>query len=163
MSTNGSVVTVTPIRTFLLDHERLLIILFLIFAGWFLSGRIENVIAEHDNKNLRAITLKANADLSAANTAAAQAATNAEEAQAQQAQYKLLADKLQAQNTAYAQQLISLTTALTAQQKKDDTLSDPALALRWEALLPTQSGVTAAASGGLTATDAAAHQTVDQL
>ena len=160
---SGTVSTVTPVRTFLLDHERLLIVILLLVTGWFVSGRVEHVIAEHDNKNLQAITLKANTDLAAANTAAAQAAQSAAEAQAQQAQYKALVDKLQAQDAAYAQQVISLTTALTAQQKKDDALTDPALAQRWDALLSLQPNEVTPVASGLSVTDDAAHKTVDQL
>ena len=164
MSTNGSVVTVTPIRTFLLDHERLLIVIVLVIAGWFVSGKIEGAIAAHDSKNLQAITLKANADLAAANSAATTAAQSAATAQEQAAQYQALAQKTQAQDAAYQQQIVTLTAALTAQQKKDDTLSDPALAQRWESLLSlSPTAVTADPKGGLDVTDSASHQTVDAL
>ena len=164
MSTNGSVVTATPIRTFLVDHERLLIVLVLVIAGWFVSGKVEGVIAAHDSKNLQAITLKANTDLAAANSAAATAAQSAATAQEQAAQYQALAQKTQAQDAAYQQQIITLTAALTAQQKKDDTFSDPALAQRWESLLSlSPTAVTADPKGGLDVTDSASHQTVDAL
>lgn len=164
MSTNGSVVTTTPIRTFLLDHERLLCVALIIIAGWFVSGKVENIIAQHDNKNLQAITLKANTDLAAANTAAASAAQEAQTAKAQAAQYKALAAQTEARDAAYQQQIITLTAALTAQQKKDDSLSDPALAQRWESLLSlAPSDVTVDPKSGLDVTDSASHKTVDAL
>jgi len=164
MSTNGSVVTATPIRTFLLAHERLLIVIVLVIAGWFVSGKVEGVIAAHDSKNLQAITLKANNDLAAANSAAATAAQSAAAAQEQAAQYKALAAETEARDAAYQQQIITLTASLTAQQKKDDSLSDPALAQRWASLLSLSPiAVTADPKGGLDVTDSASHQTVDAL
>jgi uncharacterized protein YecT (DUF1311 family) len=136
-------------------HETLIIILASFTLLWFVSGKIEGVIAAHDAVNLA--TTKA--------TLAAQVQTN-NDRQAliaqQAADYKALAAKYQAQDAALAQANVALAQALTAQQKKDAALPIPQLVTRWIQLVP-DAGVSVAANGTVSVSEVGAHATVNEL
>ncbi len=144
----GSVVTTTPIRTFLKDHEILLISILCFALTWVVVGKVQDAIAKHDNANLQAITVKSVNDLAAANAAAADAAQK-------EADFKALAEKMQAQDAVYQQQLLALTATLASQQKVDATLTPTDLVARFNTLVPdakasvTPTGVALPESGAV--------------
>lgn len=128
-------------------HERLLIVMFGIILVWFVAGKIQDVIGAHDQANLAAekATLSAQIDKNQALSALV-----ADQAAA----YKLLADKVSAQNAA-------LVAALAARQKADAALPLPELAVRWQQLVPEAQPT--ASQAGLTLNDAGSHATVAAL
>ena len=153
MST-GSVVTATPVRTFLKDHEVLIIIVLLVVLGWFGIGKIQDIEAKHDDATLQAVTVKSVNDLAAASAAAADATQK-------EADFKALAEKMQAQDAIYQQQLLTLTAKLASQQKVDATLTPPALVARFNTLVPeARASVT---STGVALPESGAVATVQQL
>lgn len=136
------------------NHEKLLIVILGIILIWFISGKIQDVIARHDDANLAVekVTLAAQIDKNQA--LAAQVADQA-------ASYKALADKVASQNQALEQANVALVSALTKQQKADAALDLPALAIRWQQLVPEARPISSQA--GLTLDDASAHATVAAL
>src|SRR5271170_7140267 len=117
------------ISEYLKVHERL--ILAVITAGvlWFSLGKIEGVIARHDETTLKATTLLAANDATKNAALAAQAAVD-------KAAYAALAAKVDAENAALVNANASLAAALTRQQKVDATLPPTGLVARWNALVP---------------------------
>jgi hypothetical protein len=151
---SGTVVTTTPVRTFLKDHEALVLAVVICVALWFGVGKVRDIIADHDNANLQAITVKTKSDLAAANAAAVSAAQS-------EADYKALADKVSAREAVLEQQLVTLAQALAAQQKKDATLTPPELVARWNTLVPAASATVSPA--GVALPESGAVATVQQL
>jgi len=137
-----------PIRTFLKDHETLLIVCILVVFVWFSYGKIADVIAEHDNKVLQAQKLVTDADAKAAVQLQAVVKQDAEN-------LATITAQKDAANAQLAQANAALSTALAARQKTDATLPLPELAARWQVLVPsatpvaTTSGVAVSASGAV--------------
>ena len=135
-------------------HERLLLVPIVAIAIWFGIGKIDTLIANHDNANLHQAQVVADQ----------QAAVNAglaQQAAFQAAQYKALSDKVTAQNAALEQANVNLANALIKQQHTDATLPPTELAARWNALVPSAS-VTVSANGETLPTSGAVA-TVQQL
>lgn len=144
----------TVIRAFLKDHERLLLGVVAALVIWFAVGRVQDVIARHDNVNLQ----------TAQATLAAQIATNDKTAALvaqQKKDFEALAAKYQAQDAALAQANVALANALMAQQKKDAVMTDPELAARWNMLVP-EAGASIT-DGQAALSDTGAHATVNEL
>src|SRR5208282_2908507 len=120
MASTAPVTGSTPglIRTFLLDHERLIIVAVLAVGLWFGYGKYAQIRLDHDNAVLAQAKI----------TADAQAKANAQ-----------LAQQVAA-NTA-------LATALTKQQKTDAALPVPDLVNRWAQLVPGTNFAGAVTSG----------------
>jgi hypothetical protein len=135
-------------------HERLLMVILALPFLWIVSGRIQQVIADHDNANLNAakITLAAQVEMNE-KTAALVAK--------QKADYDTLASKYQAQDAALAQANVALVNALTKQQKVDAKMTDPELAARWNQLVPA--AAVTITNGQAALPDAGAHATVNEL
>lgn len=146
----------TKVRTFLLDHERMLIAVFAVALVWGVSGKIQDVIAAHDKANLTAqqAVLASQVEKNAA---------LAEQVAQQAQQYKALADKVELQNTALEQANVALATALSKQQKADNGMALPELAKRWLELVPGVSGGLTLTNGQLALSDPASHATVNEL
>jgi multidrug efflux pump subunit AcrA (membrane-fusion protein) len=117
-------------------HEILILAVFAVALIWGVSGKVQDVIAAHDNKNL--ILAQAQLDATKSNNAAlaAQVAQQAAAVAAQQQETARL-------NAALEQANAALVTALAKQQATDKTLPPTALAQRIETLaaLPPQSVV----------------------
>ena len=143
-----------PISTYLKAHERLVIVSLLLLASWFVLGKVQSVIAAHDNANLQQAKVVAVAQ--AENTQALAAQANA-----QAAQFKALAEKVQEQNSALVTANTELATALAKQQKVDASLPPTELANRWAALVPVAKPVVTAT--GLAVDTPGAIATVQQL
>jgi hypothetical protein len=118
-----------PISTYLKAHERLLIVLVLIVLSWFTFGKIQDVIAAHDHANLQQAQVVAAVQQEKNDALAKQVAQQA-------AEYKALADKVNAQNAALEQANVNLANALIKQQRTDASLLPSELANRWTVLVP---------------------------
>lgn len=143
-----------PISVYLKAHEHLLIVLVLVLAGWFSVGKVENIIAAHDNANLQ--QAKAVAQVQQEKNAALSA-----QVASQAAQYQALADKVQVQNAALVAANTQLATALAKQQKTDASLPLPDLANRWTVLVPSAKPI--ATPSGLAVDTPGAIATVQSL
>ena len=135
-------------------HEKL--ILALVAAGvlWFSLGKIEGVIARHDDATLKATTLLATNDATKNAALAAQAAVD-------NAAYAALAAKVNAENAALVNANTALAAALTKQQKVDATLPPTELVARWNTLVPAANA--AVTPNGVTLPALGATATVEQL
>jgi hypothetical protein len=150
--------TIGHIRAFLLDHERLLIVIIaavVIFLGYV---KVTNIIAEHDKAQLQQAQIVANQQ-------AAQNAVLAKQAQDDAAKLQALTAQLEAQNQQLANANTQLAAALSKQQKTDATLPPTDLANRWAQLTPNMpaAGVTPQTDGTMKVTQAAAVATTQQL
>jgi len=142
------------IRTFLFDHEYLLMAILAAALIWFVSGKIENIIAAHDNANLQAQKLVTEAQVRANQQLAVQVQTDAEN-------LKALQDKFATINAQLAQANTTLAAALANRQKTDAALPLPDLAIRWHEILPGASP--AATPTGVSLDSLGAHATVSAL
>ena len=97
------------------SHERLLLVAVAGVVLWFGIGRVDSLIARHDNANLQQAQVVAQAQQDKTAAIAAQVAQQA-------AQYQALADKVQVQNAALVQANTELATALAKQQHTDASL-----------------------------------------
>lgn len=159
MASTAPVTGSTPglIRTFLLDHERLIIVAVLAVGLWFGYGKYAQIRLDHDNAVLAQAKI----------TADAQAKANAQLAQQvadDKASLQALTDKVTAQNAQLVAANTALATALTKQQKTDAALPVPDLVNRWAQLVPGTNFAGAVTSGNnVTVTPSNALQTVQQL
>jgi len=146
--------SILSISTYVKAHEKL--ILALIAAGvlWFSLGKIESVIARHDEATLKTTTLLAANDATKNAALAAQAATD-------KAAYQALAAKVDAENAALVNANASLAAALTRQQNVDATLPPTELVARWNTLVPAAN--VAVTPEGVTLPALGATATVQQL
>ena len=115
--------------SWLQKHERLVLAVIAGLVLWFGIGRIDTLIAHHDQAQLAQATevAKVQADKNTALT---------KQAQEQAAQYQALAAQVTAQNAQLEQANLTLTTALTKQQKMDASLPPSELVNRWSTLVP---------------------------
>jgi hypothetical protein len=145
------------IRTFLLDHERLIIVAIVVVGLWFGYGKYADIRAAHDNAALQQAKV----------VAAAQEQANAQlaqQVQADKASLQALTDKVTAQNAQLVAANTALATALTKQQKTDAALPVPALVDRWAQLAPGTNFTGAVTSGNnVQVTPSNALATVQQL
>jgi hypothetical protein len=153
------------IRSFLIDHEKLLIVVLgaiLIFAGYV---KVSNIIAAHDAANLKQAQIVAAQQADANAVLAKQNAALAAQAQQDAAALKVLNDKVVAQNQQLTNANVALANALTKQQKTDASLPPTDLALRWQQIVPTlpPDSVKVATTGEMDVTQAGAVATVQQL
>jgi Sec-independent protein translocase protein TatA len=143
-----------PIRTFLKDHETLIIVVIVAVLIWFSYGKIATIIADHDNRTLQAQKLVTDAQAKADAQLAAQVKQDA-------ANLAIVTAQKDAANAQLAQANATLSAALAARQKTDATLPLPDLAARWSVLVP---GATlTATTSGLSINPAGAVATVVQL
>src|SRR5277367_4127275 len=166
MATTAPTTGSTPglIRTFLLDHERLIIIVIAALVIWLGYVKITNIIADHDAANLKAaqVVAQQQADQNAA--LAKQAQANAQQIADDKAQLQVLTDRLTAQNQQLVNANVALATALTKQQKTDAALPVPDLVNRWAQLAPGTNFTGAIGSGNnVSVTPSNALATVQQL
>ena len=110
-------------------HERLLLVAVAGVVLWFGIGRVDSLIARHDNANLQQAQVVAQVQQEKTAAIAAQVAEQA-------AQYQALADKVQVQNAALVQANTELATALAKQQRTDASLPPTELVNRWSTLVP---------------------------
>lgn len=146
------------IRTFLLDHERLIIIVIAAVALWWGYGKYAQIRLDHDNAVLKQAQIVADS----------QKAANAQLAQQvleDKAQLQALTDKVTAQNQQLVNANTALAQALSKQQKTDATLPPTDLATRWMQLVPNMpsGGVKVSSNGDFDVTPAGSVATTQQL
>lgn len=146
--------TISTVSSYVKTHEKLLMAALFIALSWFTFGKIENVVAAHDNANLAQAKVIATQDAAKTAAVAAQVAQDA-------AQYQALALKLDAQNASLVAANAQLATALSQRQKTDATLPPTELASRWNTLVPN-AGVSIT-NGQATLPTTGAVATVQQL
>jgi hypothetical protein len=145
------------IRTFLIDHERLILIVIVAVGLWFGYGKYAQIRLDHDNAVLQQAKVVADAQAQANAQLATQVA-------ADKAALQALTDKVTAQNQQLTNANVALATALSRQQKTDATLPVPDLVNRWAQLAPGTNFAGAIGSGNnVTVTPANALATVQQL
>ena len=144
------------ISTFLIAHERLIIILslaLLVFHGYL---KTIDYLKSRD----QAVNSKAQATLQAQVEANKQAADNTQQVVLQ---YKDLVDKLVVSNAQIAAAQVQRAQVTQKQQAADKTLPPPELAARWNTLLKMPTGVVPSTGSTYAVTQDAAVQTVIQL
>jgi hypothetical protein len=137
------------------SHKLLIIFILGFILVWFLSGKIQGILADHDDKTLQAQKLLTDAQVKANAQIAAQVQSDADQLQVLTAKVQVQDAKLIAANAA-------LASALSKQQKTDATLPLPDLAVRWGQLVPNVNP-TANSSGTISITSTGALNTVNQL
>jgi hypothetical protein len=142
------------ISTYFKTHERLLLALIGGVALWFAIGRVDTLIANHDNANLKQAQVVASQQAEKNQALAAQATEQA-------VQYQALAAKVDAENAALVQANATLSAALVKQQKTDATLPPTELVARLNTLVP-QADATVTPTG-VALPEAGAIATVQQL
>jgi hypothetical protein len=115
--------------SWLQKHEKLVLAVIAGLVLWFGIGRIDTLIQNHDNANLQQAKVVAQVQQEKNDALAKQIAQQA-------AEYKALADKVNAQNAALEQANVNLANALIKQQRTDASLPPSELANRWTVLVP---------------------------
>ena len=152
------------IRAFLLDHEKLLIVIIAAIVLWWGYGKYADIRLQHDNAVLQQQKL-INEAQAKANAAALEQQQKDDAIRIKDEQDRQIeAAKLQQQNAALVQANTALAAALTKAQKQDATLPPTELAARWQQLVPAAppASVTVAPTG-MTVNAAAAVATVQEL
>lgn len=142
------------IRTFLLDHERLIIIMIAAVLIWYGVGKYQDIRAQHDNEVLQQAKITTDSQLKVTQAQAAQV-------QADEAQREALQAKLEAMNAQLVAANTQLATALATRQKTDAALPITDLAARWNTLVPVATPTVT--STGLSVSQAGAVATVQAL
>ncbi len=152
------------IRSFLLDHEKLLIVVLVVILGWWGYGKYAQIRLDHDNAVLQQQKLITQAQVQANVALAAQVQKDEAQAAADKAALQALTNKVEAQNQQLTNANIALATALSKQQKTDASLPVPDLVNRWAQLAPGTNFAGAIGAGNnVTVTPANAVATVQQL
>ncbi len=152
------------IRTFLLDHERLILCVLAAVVLWWGYGEYAKIRLDHDNALLQQAQIVAKQQATENAALAAQAQQNAQQVAQDKAQLQVLSDKLTAQNQQLVNANTALATALTKQQKTDASLPVPDLVNRWAQLAPGTNFSGAIGSGNnVDVTPSNALATVQQL
>lgn len=142
------------ISTYVKAHERLLLALIGGVALWFAIGKVDTLVANHDNANLKQAQVVASQQADKNQALAAQAALQA-------AQYQALTAKVDAENAVLVKANATLRAALVKQQKTDATLPPTELVARFNTLVP-QADATVTPTG-VALPEAGAVATVQQL
>jgi cell division protein FtsB len=152
------------IRSFLLDHEKLLIVLILAIVCWWGYGKYADIRANEADKALQEQKLVVAAQVQQNAALAVQAQKDAAQAAADKAALQALSDKVAAQNQQLVAANTALAVALTKQQKVDAALPVPELVNRWAELVPGTNFKDAVGAGNnVTVTPSNALATVDKL
>lgn len=120
-------------------HERLVLAVVAGLVLWFAIGKIDTLIANHDNANLQQAKV----------TAQVQEEKNqelAEQVAKDKTAYEALAAKIEARDSQLQQMQVQLVAALTKQQQVDKTMTPTELTQRWNVLVP-EAGAAVTPSG----------------
>lgn len=143
-------------ETWLKQHERLLIIVFVLaVTAWLGNHYLNNRAQVADQKNIAA--------QQALDTQKAANVQLATQAQQTATQYQAMVTSLTQQNSQLAAAQQTRTIVLNQQQATDRTLPLPDLGNRWTAVAGLNPGDLTATPNGITVTDAGARQTVTEL
>ena len=141
-------------KSWLLLHERLVIIVLLLVFSFFVLDKSLGIVASWEQHRASVAAAQVAADKAKNDVALAQAKQTLEE-------YKDLLQQSVAENAKLEQGIVARDTLLVTQQKKDETLPPSELALRWQGLAG-DSGIEATTSG-FGVSDTAARSTVSKL
>src|SRR5208337_621046 len=136
------------IRTWLIDHEKLIIVVIAAILLWWGYGKYAQIRLDHDNAALQQQKLIVAAQVQQNAALAAQAQKDAAQAAADKAALQALSDKVAAQNQQLVAANTALATALTKQQHTDAGLPIPDLVNRWAQLAPGTNFASAVTPGG---------------
>ena len=138
-------------------HERLLIILAVLFVGFHGYSKYLDSQASKKDSQLAALT-------QVLDQAKAQASTAALQADSAAAAYQKALDSVQAQNVALLASNVRSQAALAKQQTADrSTLALPDVVQRWQSLVPLQPNDLAQSPAGTVVSDSGVRATVAQL
>jgi hypothetical protein len=140
---------------FLKEHERLAIVVIIAALIWIGYGKVEGIIAAHDQSVLAQQKLITDAQVK-------QNAALAVQVQQDAANQQALQTKLETQNATLVQANVQLAATLTGRQKQDAALNIASLAARWNQLVPT-ANASAVATGDLQVSQAGGIATVQAL
>lgn len=138
--------TLQRAETWLKQHERLALALIAGVVLWFAIGKIDTLIANHDNANLQQAKIVAQVQQEKNDALTKQVAQD-------KADYEALVAKVDARDAQLQQLQVQLVTALAKQQQVDKTLTPTELTQRWNMLVPeagaatTPTGVTLPSEG----------------
>jgi hypothetical protein len=138
----------------LAGHEKLLLVAIVGLGLWFAIGKIDTVIAHHDQAQASAQAIVVAADV------AKNAAISQQVAQ-DTATMKQMQAESDAKQAALQAQVIDLIAKLAAQQKTDASMTPSELTNRWNVLVPNAGATPVAA--GVALPSAGALATVQQL
>jgi len=154
MSTTPVTPSLGLFRSFLKEHENLIIIIILALTFWVGLGKYNQGRLDHDkivaDQDKAALVAQVQKDQATSTLIAQQAA-----------EMKALNDKVTAVNAQLEQTNVALATALIAQQKKDSTMTPTELTQRWNTLLPL--AYAKVTPDGVTLPEGGAVATVEQL
>jgi seryl-tRNA synthetase len=139
---------------FIKAHEKMLLVAIVGLVLWSAIGKVDTLIASHDNANLQQVTLVAKQQAAQTAAVAAQVAQQAND-------MKALSERLETQNAQLVQANAALATAMVKQQKIDTAMTPSELTTRWNALVPN-AGVSIS-NGQVVAPPSGALATVIQL
>lgn len=139
---------------FLKAHEKLIIVLVLAVAVFLGVGKVQDIMAAHDNSVLAQQKLITDAQVK-------QNAALAVQVQQDQANLQALQTKLENQNAQLVQANSTLAAALANRQRTDASLPLPELGQRWNQLVPNAAPL--AVPNGLQVSQAGAIATVSAL
>lgn len=145
---------ISAISVYVKAHEKLVLSLVAVAALWLAAGKVQGIIAQHDNANLQQAIL-VDKQQAEQNTALAIQVSQ------QAANYKALSDKVNAQNDTLERANIALANALVSQQAKDKTMTPTELTQRWNVLVP-EAGVSVT-NGQVAVPTEGARATLQQL
>lgn len=152
------------IRSFLLDHEKLLIIVIAAVVLWWGYGKYADIRLQHDNAVLQQQKVITDAQVKQNAAIEVQRQKDAAQAAADKVALQAVTDKVTAQNQQLTAANVALAAALTKQQKVDATLPVPDLVNRWAQLAPGTNFTGAIGSGdNVTVTPSNALATVQAL
>jgi hypothetical protein len=141
--------------SWLQKHERLVLCVIAGLVLWFGIGKIDTLIANHDNANLQQAKVAAAVQQEKNDTLAKQVAQD-------KAEYEALAAKIEARDAQLQALQVQLVTALAKQQQADKTMTPTELTQRWNMLVP-EAGAAVAPSGAVELPTEGARATVIEL
>jgi len=127
--------------TWLQKHERIVLAVIAALALWFSIGKIDTLIANHDNANLQQAKVVAQVQQEKNDALAKQVAVD-------KAAYDDLNAKVMARDAQLQALQVQLVTALAKQQQVDKTMTPTELTQRWNVLVP-EAGATVTTNGVL--------------
>lgn len=116
-------------RSFLLDHENLIIVIILAVLLWWGWGKFAQMRIDHDAAQLKQV-------MAVATQQATQDTALAQQALVDKAQLQALADKVAAQNAQLVATNAALASALNQRRHTDAALPPPVLVQRWTQITP---------------------------
>jgi hypothetical protein len=142
--------------SWLMRHERIVIVALVLIAGTFLGNKLLNWEGAQKDAKVAALTLVVEQDkASVQNLALA--------AQQAQAAYQTTLDAITKENASLAQANAQELASLAQRQTIDKSLPLPAVAQRIEVLVPATVGGVTATTAGVVMNDTASHGVLDAL